>query len=52
MDTEQKPKKGFNNKERYQKNQEEILKYKCEKYRTQHNKDLVTIQVCKGTFAL
>ena len=52
MDTEQKPKKGFNNKERYQKNQEEILKYKCEKYRTQHNNDLVNIIVCKGTFTL
>jgi hypothetical protein len=52
MDTEQKPKKGFNNTERYQKNQEEILKYRREKYRTQHNKDLVNVIVWKGTFTL
>ena len=49
---EQKPKKSFYNKERYERNKEEILKNRREKYRTQHNKDLENIRVCKGTFAL
>ena len=49
---EQKLKKGFYNKERYERNKEEILKNSCEKYRTQHNKDLENIKVCKGTFTL
>jgi hypothetical protein len=52
MDTEQKPKQSFYDKERYQKNKEEMLKYSREKYRTQHNKDFVNIEVFKGTFTL
>ena len=52
MDTEQKPKQSFYDKERYQKNKEEMLKYSREKYRTQHNMDLVNIKVCKRTFSL
>jgi hypothetical protein len=42
----------FLNKERYQKVQEKIFKYRREKYRTQHNMDLVNIKVCKRTFSL
>jgi hypothetical protein len=49
---EAKPKKSFNNKERYEKNKDEILKNRREKYRTQYNKDLVNIKVCKGSFTL
>ena len=45
-------KKSFYNKERYEKNKDEILKNRREKYRTQHNKDLVNIKVCKGSFTL
>ena len=33
-------KKSFFNKERYEKNKDEILKNVGEKYRTQHDKDL------------
>ena len=33
-------------------NKDEILKNRREKYRTQHNKDLVNIKVCKGSFTL
>ena len=48
-----KPNKSFcSSKERYEKNKEEILKNRREKYRTQHNKDLENIKVCKGTFTL
>jgi hypothetical protein len=47
-----KPKKSFYKKERYEKNKDEILKNRREKYRTQHNEDLVNIKVCKGTFTL
>ena len=50
-----KPNKSFcSSKERYEKNKEEILKNRREKYRTQHNKDLenIRVRVCKGTFAL
>ena len=46
------PKKIFYNKERYEKNKDEILTNRREKYRTQHNKDLVNIKVCKGSFTL
>ena len=46
------PKKSFYNQERYKRNKEEILKYRREKYRTQHNKDLVNVIVWKGTFTL
>ncbi len=49
---EAKPKKIFYNKERYEKNKDEILKNRREKYRTQHNEDLVNIKVCKGSFTL
>ena len=49
---EAKPKKSFYDKERYEKNKDEILKNRREKYRTQHNKDLVNIKECKGTFTL
>ena len=49
---EAKPKKSFYNKERYEKNKDEILKNRREKYRTQHNKDLVNIKVFKGSFTL
>ena len=49
---EAKPKKSFYDKERYEKNKDEILKNRREKYRTQHNKDLENIKVCKGTFTL
>ncbi len=52
LEMEAKPKKSFYNKERYEKNKEEILKNRREKYRTQHNKDLVNIKVCKGSFTL
>jgi len=45
---EDKPKKSFYNKERYEKNKDEILKNRREKCRTQHNKDLVNIKVCKS----
>ena len=45
-------KKSFYNKERYEKNKDEILKNRREKYRTQHNTDLVNIKVCKGSFTL
>ena len=49
---ETKPKKSFYNKERYEKNKDEIFKNRREKYRRQHNKDLENITVCKGTFTL
>ncbi len=52
LEMEAKPKKSFYNKERYEKNKEEILKSRREKYRTEHNKDLVNIKVCKGSFTL
>ena len=52
LEMEAKPKKSFYNKERYEKNKDEILKNRREKYRTQHNKDLVNIKVCKGSFTL
>ena len=49
---EQKPKQSFYDKERYERNKEEILKIRREKYITQHNKDFENIKVCKGTFTL
>ena len=49
---QQRPKKSFHTKKRYEKNQDEILKNRREKYRTEHNKDLVNIKVCKGSFTL
>jgi len=49
---QQTPKKNFYNKERHEKNKEEILINRREKYRTQHNKDLVNIKVCKSLFTL
>ena len=49
---EQMPKKksGYN-KEQYEQNKEEILKYRRERYRTIHKKDL-NIKVSTGTFTL
>ena len=50
--TEQMPrKKNVHNKEQYEQIQEEILKYRRERYRTIHEKDL-NIKVSKGTFTL
>jgi hypothetical protein len=50
--TEQVPKKkSVYNKELYEQNKEEILKYRRERYRSKHKKDL-NIKVSKGTFAL
>ena len=50
--TEQLPrKKNVCNKERYEQNKEEILKYRRERYRTINKKDL-TIEVSTGTFTL
>ena len=55
--TEQLPrKKSLYNKERYEQNKEEILKYRRERYRTKkdwtiHKKDL-NIKVSTGTFTL
>ena len=44
-------KKSVYNKERYEQNKEEILKYRRERYRTIHKKDL-NIKVSTGTFTL
>ena len=44
-------KKNVYNKERYEQNKEEILKYRRERYRTIHKKDL-NIKVSTGTFTL
>jgi hypothetical protein len=51
--TEKKPRKKnvYNNKERYEQNKEEIFKYRRERYRTIHKKDL-NIKVSTGTFTL
>jgi hypothetical protein len=50
--TEQTPrKKSVYNKERYEQNKEKILKYRLERYRTIHKKDL-NIKVSTGTFTL
>ena len=50
--TEQMPrKKNVYNKERYEQNKAETLKYRREIYRTTHKKDL-NIQVSTGTFTL
>ncbi len=49
---EQMPKKkSIYNKERYEQNKAEILKYKRERYRTIHKRDL-NINVSIGTFTL
>ena len=49
---EQMPKKkSVYNKERYEQNKEEILKYRRERYRTIHKKDL-NMKVSTGTFTL
>ncbi len=45
------PKKSVYNKERYEQNKEEILKYRRERYRTIHKKDL-NIKVSTGIFTL
>ncbi len=44
-------KKNVYNKERYEQNKEEILKYRRERYRTIYKKDL-SIKVSTGTFTL
>ena len=44
-------KKNVYNKERYEQNKEEILKYRRERYRTIHKKDL-NIKVSTGTFCI
>ena len=44
-------KKNVYNKERYEQNKAETLKYRRERYRTTHKKDL-NIQVSTGTFTL
>jgi hypothetical protein len=50
--TEQMPrKKNVYNRERYEQNKEEILKYRRERYRTIHKKDL-NVKVSTGTFTL
>ena len=50
--TEQTPrKKSLYNKERYKHNKEEMLKYRRERCRTIHKKDL-SIKVSTGTFTL
>ncbi len=43
--------KSVYNKERYEQNEAEILKYRRERYRTINKKDL-TIEVSTGTFTL
>jgi hypothetical protein len=49
MEQQNKPKKKIiYNKERYEQNKEEILKYRRERYRTTNKKDLNI----KGTFTL
>ena len=50
MEQEQ-PKKSNYNRERYEKNKEEISKYRRERYRTIHKKNL-NISVSTGTFTL
>jgi hypothetical protein len=50
--TEQLPrKKNVYNKERYEQNKKEILKYRRERYRTMQKKDL-NIKASTGTFTL
>ena len=49
---QQKPEKSFYSEVRHEKNKEEILKNRREKYRTQTNKELIEIKVCRGTFTL
>ena len=51
MEQEQ-PKKSNYNRERYEKNKDEILKNRREKYRTQSNKELIDIKVCRRIFTL
>ena len=50
--TEQMPRKiNVYNKERYEQNKGEILKYRRERYRTTQKKDL-NVKVSTGTFTL
>jgi len=52
LDMEQnKPKKSFYSRERYEKNKDEILKNRREKYRTEHNRE-ERIKVMRGSFRL
>ena len=50
MEQEQTKKSNYN-RERYEKNKEEISKYRRERYRSIHKKDL-NIKVCTGSFTL
>jgi|GWRWMinimDraft_13_1066021.scaffolds.fasta_scaffold04308_3 predicted phosphohydrolase len=45
-------KKSNYSRERYEKNKDEILKNRREKYRKQTNKELIDIKVMRGTFTL
>ena len=49
---QEKPKKSNYSRERYEKNKDEILKNRREKYRKQTNKELIDIKVMRGTFTL
>ena len=49
---QEKPKKSNYNRERYEKNKDEILKNRREKYRKQTNTELIDIKVSWGTFTL
>ena len=50
--TEQLPReKNVYNRERYEQNKEEILKYRRERYRTTHKKDF-NVKLSTGTFTL
>ena len=49
---QEKPKKSNDNRERYEKNKDEIFKNRREKYRKQTNKELINIKVSKGSFTL
>lgn len=49
--TKQPKKKNVYNKERYEQNKEDILKYRKERYIKKLNKDL-NIKVIKGNFTL
>ena len=49
---QEKPKKSNYSRERYEKNKDEIFKNRREKYRKQTNKELINIEVSKGSFTL
>ena len=47
---QEKPKKSNYNRERYEKNKDEIFKNRREKYRKQTNKELIDIKVSREYF--